>query len=557
MIARVPLPTMLRSLMVAALVLAAPALARAQHEHGAMATTSGRPPLYNLGTWSHKVTTSSPLAQKYFDQGLKFGYGFNHAEAARAFRAAAAIDPNCAMAWWGVALVAGPHINWPMMDSTQVKNAMEGITKAKALASKASAAERDYIETLATRYTAEVRSDRSSLDSAYANAMRGLAKRHPDDADAQVLFAESMMDLAPWNQWTHDGQPTPGTNEIVMTLESALDRWPDHPGANHLYIHAVEASPHPEKALPAAGRLENLEPDAGHLVHMPAHIYARVKRYDDARRVNVSAVGVDEKYIREQKPEGLYPMMYYNHNVHFIWFAATMQGRSAEALAAAKKLAGNIPPEMARQMSMIEFWPAVWYFSLARFGHWDDILKEPAPPKDLRFETWAWNYAQGMAQAAKGDFKAADRSLDSVRVIGAQIPADAVISINAAPMITRLGYHALAGSIAMKQKDTNEALAEFRIAVATEDSLHYDEPPTWYYPVRQSLGAALMNAGHPAEAEKVYREDQDRHPGNGWSLFGLAQALRAEGKTQQADAVDALFKKAWATADVTLTASVF
>jgi tetratricopeptide (TPR) repeat protein len=509
------------------------------------------PPLYHLGEWTHAVTTSSPQAQRYFDQGLRLSYAFNHEEASKAFREAVRLDSTCAMAWWGIALVAGPHINWPMMDSAHVATAMAALAAARRQGSHASAAERDYIEALGCRYVADPNAPRAPLDSAYANAMRGLAHAHPDDADAQVLFAESMLDLSPWNQWSADGTALPGTDEIIATLEKALARWPNHPGANHFYVHAMEASEHPEKALPAARRLETLVPDAGHLVHMPSHIYARTSQFEDARRVNEHAVDVDDHYIADRHPEGLYPMMYASHNVHFVWFASCMEGRSAEALSAAQELKKRVPDEMARQMNMLEFWPAVQSFTYVRFGRWPEALKAPEPAADLRFERYAWHYARGMAAAHTGQAAMARAELDSVTLIAQQLPEDFTISINPARPVARIGIHVLAGTIAACEKKHADAITELRAAVACQDSLHYDEPPTWYEPPRQALGPELLTAGQAREAEQVFRDDLKRHPGNGWSLLGLQRALAAQGRASEAAAAERDFKRAWAHADIT------
>ena len=538
------------------LVLAAPT-ANAQHQHGGPPPASSGPvPLYSdLGTWTHRVTTSVPLAQKYFDQGLRLCYGFNHEEAIRAFREAARLDPRCAMAWWGVAFAAGPNINLPM-DDAHGKIALEAIAKAKELAASVSAADRAYIDALAVRYSESATATRAGLDSAFARSMGALAKRHPADADAQVLHAESMLDLNPWNQWTHEEKPNPGTLEVVAVLEAALKKWPNHPGANHYYIHAVEASAHPERALPAAARLHTLVPGAGHLVHMPSHIYARTSRYEDARTTNEKAVAVDEKYIAEQKPEGAYPLMYYNHNIQFIWFTCCMLGRSAEALAAARKMRGNLPDDMIRQMTMLELAPPYPVMTLARFGRWDDVLKEPMPGPDLRYASGIAHYARGLAFAAKGKASEAAAELDTVRAMSGLLAPDQMVSINYAAPLLRIAASALAGEIAMARNDGAAAARNLRIAVAAEDSLHYDEPPTWYYPTRQQLGAVLLKSGRAKEAELVYREDLRRHPENGWGLFGLARALRAQGKTGEAATVDARFRKAWAHADVTLSASM-
>jgi tetratricopeptide (TPR) repeat protein len=455
-----------------------------------------------------------------------------------------------------VAIAAGPNINLPM-DDDHAKVALEAIGQAQQRASRASAEDQAYIAALSKRYSGDATVTRTALDTAYASAMRELARQRPADADAQALFAESMLDLNPWNQWTHDGKPNPGTEEIVRTLEAVLEKTPAHPGANHFYIHAIEASPHPERASVAAKRLESLVPGAGHLVHMPSHIYARTGRYHDSRQANKRAVQVDEKFIAEQKPQGLYPMMYYPHNIHFIWFSACMEGRSAEALEAARKVAGKVPVEMALQMPMIEFVPPLPALTLARFGRWDELLREPAPPPALRYTSGLWHYARGLALAATGQPDRASAHRDTLVAIATAMPADQMVSINYAGQLLRIAMHGLSGEIAMREKRHAEAIRELERAVATEDSLHYDEPPTWCYPTRQALGLALLEAGKLKESEAVYREDLRRHPENGWSLFGLSKTLRAQKLSKQAAEVEARFTKAWSRADFPLSASAY
>jgi tetratricopeptide (TPR) repeat protein len=547
---------LIAGLLIAAVPLAG-SPAAAQHPHEMTpAPAAGAVPLFtDLGSWTHPVT-ASPEAQKYFDQGLRLYYGFNHAEAIRAFQQAARLDASCAMAWWGVAAAAGPNINIPM-DEAGAALAREAIGKAVALAPRASEADRAYVEALKVRYSRDPKASRAALDSAYCDAMRGLAKRYPADADAGALCAESILDLNPWNQWTHEGRPNPGTLEAVARLESVLKRHPEHPGANHFYIHAVEASSSPERANAAASRLETLVPGAGHLVHMPSHIYARTGRYDDALRRNQVAVAVDEKYIEEQKPEGVYPLMYYNHNIQFIWFSALMEGRSAIALEAARKMAGHITPDLLAMMPMMELVPPYPIATLVRFGRWDEVLKEPAPPASAHYASGLWHYARGIAMAGQGDVDGARAERDSVMAMVAMVPADMMISINYGQPLLRVAANTLAGRIAMRQERTDEAVRLLTLAVAGEDSLHYDEPPTWYYPVRQTLGAVLLEAKRAKDAEAVYREDLRRHPENGWSLRGLALALGAQGRAKEAAAAEARFQKAWARADVPLASSDF
>jgi len=523
------------------------------------AGTAARAPLFDLGTWHHVVATGSAEAQRYFDQGLLLAYGFNHAQAIAAFRQAAALDPECIMAYWGIALAYGPNINFPM-DSTAEQPAWEALQKALALAPKANDAERAYVEALAKRYADPrdpKRPSRASMDSAYADAMRAMWRGHPDDADAGTLFAEALMDLNPWNFWTLDGKANPGTEEMVATLEAVLKRTPDHPGANHFYIHAVEASRTPGRATASAERLGRLAPEAGHLVHMPGHIWIRVGRYADAESVNVVAARIDSQYIAAHDPQGIYPMMYYPHNVHFIWSSACLEGRSAAAVEAARRLGPMVPVEMLRQMPMLEFVSPTVLYTLVRFGHWNEILAEPEPPMDLRFTRGMWHFARGLALAATGQIAQAKTARDSVAAIAAATPADALVSFNSSAALLRLAQHELAGEMAARAGTVDLAVNEFRQAIREEDALRYDEPPAWFLPVRQLLGAALLSAGRVRAAEAAYREDLVRFPENGWSLYGLAKCLRARKAVREAALVEARFRKAWARSDVTLTASRF
>jgi len=530
----------------------------AVHRDHAPDTTSSSAMLFdNLGTHHHPVTTTSPQAQRYFDQGLRLIWAFNHDEATRAFQAAARLDPNCAMAWWGIALAAGPNYNDPG-DRERDRRAYDALQKAQAAAATVSEPERAYIDALAKRYTKEPPADRKALDIAYADAMRAVAHRYPDDLDAATLFAESLMDLRPWDLWTNDGQPQPGTEEIVTTLEAVLMRAPNHPGANHYYIHAVEASKQPERGVAAADRLKALVPGAGHLVHMPSHIYMRVGRYDDAVQANVRAVAADRAYIATAKPEGMYPMMYYPHNLDFLWAAASMEGRSADALRAAREVAAQVTPAMARQMPDVEGVLAAPLFAEARFGKWEEILQEPAFPDDLPYASGSWHYARGLALMHTGRAADAARELEALESIAAATPPQRIIGqVNTVKNVLTLGSHVFAGELAAARGQKRDAIRHLEEAVRMQDNLRYMEPPPWYFPVRQSLGAVLLKAGRAAEAEAVYRADLQRNPENGWSLYGLAQSLRAQKKTVESAAVEKRFHKAWAQADVKLVASRF
>ncbi|HUP00810.1 MAG TPA: hypothetical protein VM737_04730 [Gemmatimonadota bacterium] len=510
-------------------------------------------PLYDdLGDHHYTITTSVPLAQQYFDQGLRLTYAFNHAEAIRAFGEAARLDPDCAICYWGIALAYGPNINAPM-DSTSGVAAHAAVQEALARAAGASERERALIDALATRYAANPPAARAALDSAYARAMGEVVERYPDDLDARSLYAESMMDLRPWNYWTPEGEPYPGTEEIVELLEGVVAENPDHPGACHFYIHAVEAVD-PEKAVACAERLAGLMPGAGHIVHMPAHIYIRVGRYGDAIDSNIHAVHTDETYIADQgPPAGIYPGFYYPHNYHFLSFASTLAGRSQAAIDAARPAAEKMPLEIARMVPDGERLRVHPHLVLATFGRWEEVLSEPAPPSDLRLATGLVHYTRGIALAATGRADEAAAALDSVRAIAEATDPDA----GWPKTVLEIATHSLMGEIAARQGRLDEAIGHLEVAVELEDGLTYTEPPYWHHPMRHALGAILLEAGRATDAERIYREDLERFPENGWSLHGLAASLRAQGEAAAADEVEARQRAAWEGADVTLTASRF
>ena len=506
-------------------------------------------PLYtNLGSHHKRISTRVEATQQYFDQGLRLVYGFNHAEAIRSFTRAAELDPTCAMCYWGIALAYGPNVNAPM-DSASGVAAYAAAQKALALKSHGTAAERAYIEAVAQRYAEVPPTDRTRLDTVYSRAMGRVANTYPKDLDAATLYAESLMDLRPWNYWKPNGTPYPGTNEIVRQLKKVISRNPNHPGACHYYIHAVEAV-NPKAAVPCAERLARLMPGEGHMVHMPAHIYIRVGRWNDAVEANQHAIHTDEEFIEGQHPMGVYPLAYYPHNIHFLAFASTMAGRSAQAIEASNTLTSKVNLDVARQVAMLQEMVPYHALTLTTFGKWDQVLAEPLPPEDIRFSYAMAHYARGVAHAAKGQWPEAQAALDTVTGINAATPegADGKTALS-------IAVHALSGEIATRRGDLDVGIKHFREAAKIEDGGLYFEPPKWYYPIRHSLGAALVKAGRNAEAEKVYREDLRRFPENGWSLFGLTQALRAQGKDTEAAAVEARFHRAWASTDVTLTAS--
>ncbi|HEY3257268.1 MAG TPA: tetratricopeptide repeat protein [Gemmatimonadaceae bacterium] len=509
------------------------------------------PPLYkDLGTHHKAIGTRVPAAQQYFDQGLRLVYGFNHAEAIRSFTRATELDPKCAMCWWGIAYAYGPHVNAGMDSASGVK-AYEAAQKALSLSRTASVSQRAYIRAVAARYTAVPPANRAGLDSAYSRGMRAVVQSYPNDLDAAALYAESLMDLRPWNYWTPEGKPYPGTEEIVRQLQRVIARNPNHPAACHFYIHAVEAV-NPQLAVPCAERLARLMPGEGHMVHMPAHIYIRVGRYNDAAMSNVHAIHTDEMFIEGQHPMTVYSLAYYPHNIHFLAFASTMAGRSAQAIDAARTLKSKVNLDVARGVPMLQDMVPYYALTLTTFGRWDDVLAEPLPPSEIRKSVAMAYYARGVAYAAKGQAAEAQMALDTVKAIDAATPADAE-----AKTATSIAVHALLGEIATRSGKLDEGIAHFREALKIEDAGLYFEPPKWYYPIRESLGAALLKAGRNSEAEAVYREDLKRFPENGWSLFGLAAALRAQGKSAEAAEVEKRFAKAWAQADVKLTASRF
>ncbi len=512
------------------------------------------PRLQSLGTHTFPVTTKSERAQLFINQGVNLAYGFNHAEAGRAFREAARLEPDCAMAYWGQALVLGPNIN-ATMDPNEEPKAYELAQKALALKSKASPREQALIDAVAQRYSGKA-GDRAARNKVYGAAMREVARRFPDDLDIAAFYVESVMNLRPWGYWMRDGRPYDGTTEIVALTEKILARDPSHPGGLHFYIHLMEPTREAGRAAVAADRLLTLMPAAGHMVHMPSHIYQRIGRYADAVRSNELAVLADEDYITQCRAQGLYPMGYYPHNIHFLWFAATMDGRGQLAIESARKVAGKVPDEAMKGLPLLAGFRGVPYYALTRFGRWDEMLKEPAPPADNLFLTGLWQYARGLAFIAKGQLADAEKSLADVQRISRDKALEYnLFSPNTAAAIFAIAPEVLAGEVAAARAQYDEAVAHLERAVRLEDGLVYTEPSEWHYPPRHALGAVLLDAGRASEAETVYWEDLKRNPENGWALYGLMQALRAQGKQDDAAIVEQRFTTAWARADVKLTAS--
>lgn len=506
------------------------------------------PPLWDgLGALSYKITTRSPAAQNYFDQGLRLAYAFNHAEAQRAFREAEKLDTHCAMCFWGEALVLGPNINLPMAEEA-VQPAFAAIQKAQALAASASPREQMLIAALSKRYAEDPKADRKELDAAYAAAMEKAAEKFPDDDDIAVLYAESVMDVSPWNYWQPGGhEPTPQAAPIVPTLERVLARNPAHPGAAHFYIHAVEASDRPQRAEPFADRLRDAMPAAGHLVHMPSHIYYRVGRYLDAFSVNKSAVAVDETYLSAtDAPMGVYRLGYYPHNVHFMMAAAQMAGDGAVVIAAAEKLRGLIPDEVARGIAMTHPIKAAPYFAHAQFSAPDAILALPDPGADIPYAQAMWRYARSLAATAKGDFTGAEAEANAITGIANRADFSALQAVGIpATDVLKLARALADGRLAQAQGDSKAAIASFEEAAALQDGLPYTEPPFWYYPVRQTLAAALLQAGRLDEAEAQFKRALERAPNNGWSYYGLAKVYAALGNAEAAKQAEENLAKTW------------
>lgn len=541
---------MKRLLLAASLLLALAAAAAADRER------LPGPLLPDLGSLHHPVTTASSRAQKYFDQGLILLYGFNHPEAIRAFRSAAHLDPGCAMAYWGVAYAHGPHVNRPMA-AEDTAAAWAALREALDRASAASPREQAYIAALQTRYQAEHAEDRAALDRAFADAMRGLVRQYPDDLDAQSLFAEALMNTMPWDYWTGDRSPKPETEQALAALRHVLLRDPDHPGANHLFIHAVEAGPTPELGLPAADRLRFFAPGAGHLVHMPSHIYMRVGQYRDATLANERAVQADQDYIRSCRAQGFYPGVYYPHNLHFLWWAQLFEGRSADALRTARQAAryandNYCGPNKALEAPRLRHLP---WLTLARFGQWRELLALPEPAANDEFlvDRVLWHFARGLALVATGQVEAAAREHaalvqwtegEAVRKLDS--PIFPVSSTLAVP------NHWLAARVAGARNNLPGCIQHLEQAVAAEDALPYMEPTFWPIPVRPTLGVAWLQNGEPAKAEAVFRQDLQRFPRNPWGLLGLEASLRGQGKTESAALVRRLFDTAWQHADTRL-----
>lgn len=514
-----------------------------------------KPPVLmpGLSNLHHPVSTSNPEAQQFFDQGLRLVYAFNHDEAARSFQHAAELDPKLAMAWWGLALAAGPNYNLPV-DPEHEKVSADAIDKARSLDSAAPQIEKDYIEALAHRFTHQANPDYQKLNGDYAHAMHDLAAKYPDDLDAATLYADSMMNLHPWKLWNPDGTPAPGTDDIVATLERVLRRDPNHIGAMHFYIHAVEASPHPERALSYADRIPQLAPAAGHLVHMPAHIYERTGNYDGARAQNVAAAKADEDYASSTGMQGIYTMMYYSHNLHFGAIAASMQGRCSEAQSQADRLAQNVAPGV-KEMPMLEAFMTIPLVVSVRCQRWDALLAMPEPTFQTQSLKVLWLYSRGSALVASGKTAEAEALQKQIAAIESATPAEDIFMPpveNHSRQIFHIANAVLSARIAAAKGDKAHAIEILRDAVANQDQLLYDEPTDWYYPVRETLGGMLLQTGDARGAEEVFRKDLEVTPRNPRSLFGLHEALTRQNRAYEAQWVQQQFESAWQGADMQL-----
>jgi len=536
----------MRQLAITLLAFSMCAMAFAQHHTAAQPRQKPVTLMTGLGDLHHPVTTASPEAQKFFDQGMRLIFAFNHEESTRSFEQAAKLDPKMAMAWWGIAEAVGPNYNDPA-DPERFKKAHDAIQKASDLAVNASPSERAWIAAMAKRFPADPGADLRQAAEQYHDAMREVVKQFPDDLDAAALFAESGMTLHPWGLWHPDGTPEVGTEEIIATLESVLRRDPNHMGAIHYYIHAVEASPTPERALAAANRLAALAPNAGHLVHMPGHVYIRTGDFESAVKTNEKAAAADRAYMQASGAQGIYSAMYYSHNLHFIAACSAMSGNYDEARRAAGLLAAHVGP-LVKNIPPLEGFMTIPLSVEIRFQKWDQVLATPKPDPAMKTTNVFWHFARGMALASKGKLVDAEAEYNAVAEAEAATSPDVIFNMpvnNKAKDILKIAKNVLGAKIAMAKHDNAAALSLLREAVAIQDSLKYGEPPDWFFPVRETLGAALLMEGKAAEAEKVFRDDLDRNPRNPRSLLGLREALKAQHREYDAQFVDRQFKASW------------
>jgi tetratricopeptide (TPR) repeat protein len=543
------------SAVVTGVIMCAAVAGGTQQAHAQAADVPLAPELTGLGTLRVPVATLVPRAQRFFDQGMRLLYAFNHTEAIRAFREAARLDPGLAMAYWGQALALGPNLNAPMtLENGRL--AYAAIQQAMKKTSHLSSRERALIKALARRYEADGAGDRAALNRAYAAAMETVAARFAGDPDVATLYADARMNTMPWDYWQKDGSPKPETAEVLAMLESIIEQNPDHPGALHYHIHVLEASADPDRAERSADRLGSLMPAAGHMVHMPAHIYIRVGRYADAAEANELAIRADEDYLSQCQAQGLYPVSYYPHNLHFLWAAATLEGRQAVAVEAARKVAAKVPHHHAGALAWTADFPVTPMLAYARFGLWQEALTEPRPPAMEPYATGIWHYARGRAFIARDQL---DRAASELTALKNVMQHEAFAStLKDLPLLTNLqiASRVVEGELAARREDADTAIRVLREAVAIEDGLPYSEPPIWHQPTRHVLGAVLLEAGRPTEAEEVYRQDLKVFRENGWSLFGLMESLKAQlHRSPEVAEVERRFEKAWRRSDVTLTSS--
>jgi tetratricopeptide (TPR) repeat protein len=527
------------------------------HAHALTIPDDAEVPIFEgLGDHHFNITTDSPEAQAYFDQGLTFAYGFNHFEAVRSFEEAVRHDPDCAMCHWGMALALGPHINAPM-DPAAAEPAYAAVTRAKELSDTATDREQAYIAALAERYAADPPEDRSDLDRAYAEAMGRVALDHPSDLDAWTLYAEALMNLVPWNYWAEDGSPRPETEALVAALERVLARNPDHAGAAHLYIHAMENSPTPEAAEAAADTLRDLDIQIGHMIHMPSHIYARTGRWHDASAANEAAVAADEAYLAAYDVEGLVPVLYHPHNYHFLAWTAGVEGRRDLATESAEALVAAAPAELAAHLPFLQNFLVAQVLVQVRFAEWDDILDSEPPIEGMPFVDNLYHFARGMAHVGRGDAEAAREELASLAEFVGTEEAAALEMPEAffpAHTMLRIAEATLSGEIALAEDDPVAAIGQLRDAVALQDALPYMEPPYWFNSARLNLGRAHLAAGEASEAAEVFEADMREYPENGWALFGLVASFEKMDDADGAEDAAARLSAAWAHADTGLDA---
>ena len=526
-----------------------------------LAQRAGAPLFEGMGDYHMPITTADPDAQRYFDQGMVLAFGFNHAESIRSFRAAQTLDPTCAMCFWGEALATGPNINVTsngkaIMSPAERTDARAAIDQALALTDGVTPKERDWIQALDQRYDGQADTPRDPLDRAWADALAEMAARYPDDTTVASVYAEALMNTMPWDYWGPNGEAKPDTQAVIASLEAVMEADPGHPLALHLYIHALEASSNAAKAEAAADRLANLVPGSGHLVHMPSHIYFRVGRYQDSALANIRAAEVDEAYIAQCNAQGFYPALYYPHNIHFLWASATMQGQSALSLDSARRVVANVRVEQVEQFPTIQFFRTVPMLSLVRFAKWEEILAEPEPYEPFAFARAIWHYGRGVAHAALGDAAAALIELAEIEALEPQVDEIFMGNVYPARDLLEIAKSLLRGEMAYRAGDAANAVLAFEEAVTLQDALPYTEPPFWYYPTRQSLGAALLASDRVAEAQAVFEADLEQYPMNGWSMFGLAEALRRQGDEAGAEQITARFETVWQFADVSLATSI-